>query len=69
MEAYITASFTLAKNHLKDLNQQENMNMKDKISIPKDTVELPNGEIVQVSKNMVNQVKTMCQICLEFFLH
>ena len=67
MKASITGSFTLAKNQLKDLNQQENINIKDKISIPKDTVELPSGEIVQVSKYMVNQVKTVCQICLEKF--
>ena len=57
----------MAKNKLDDLNHQETMNMKEHQGIPKYTVELPNGEIVQVSNHMGAQVKTVCQICLEQF--
>ena len=41
--------------------------MKEELSIPKHSDGLWDGEIVQVSNHMGDQVKTVCQICLEQF--
>ena len=67
MNASIQESIALAKNQNIDFNQQENINMKEQQSVPKDTVALPSGEQVKMSNHMGDQVKTVCQICLDKF--
>ena len=54
----------MKRNH-NDLHQPESVKMTKQLSFPKEAVELPNGEIVQVSNNMGDQVKTVCQICCQ----
>ena len=67
MNTSIRESLALAKNQNNDFNQQENINMKEQQRVPKDTVALPSGEQVKMSNHMGDQVKTVCQICLEQF--